>query len=341
MRLLVLGGTRFLGRHLVDAALAARHDVTIFTRGNTPSPWGARVEHRVGNRDPKIEPGLSVLADGEWDAAVDTCGYVPRVVRASAEALAGRVGRYAFVSTLSVYADASRPGLDESAALATLDDPATEDVQAHYGALKALCEDEIRAGFGERALIARPGLIVGPYDATDRFAYWVARFLRPKVLGDRGPEAIVPAPPERPLQWIDARDIARWTIAALERGLDGTYNLCSPSGRWTMGDLIAALAPRAQRMGSAVSPAWIDEAILIERDVTPWTGLPLWIPASDAESAGFMHFSAERAIATGVTLTPLEQTIDDVAAWLDTRNDPNAWRNVLGADKERELVRQR
>ena len=152
MKLLVLGGTRFLGRHLVDAALARGHDVTLFTRGVQPVPWAGKVTHLVGNRDPRIAPGLSALETGEWDAAIDTSGYVPRCVKASADAIEERVGHYTFVSSLSVYADASRPGLDETTPVATLDDPLSEDIAAHYGALKARCEDEVRAAFGRRAL---------------------------------------------------------------------------------------------------------------------------------------------------------------------------------------------
>jgi 2'-hydroxyisoflavone reductase len=339
MRLLVLGGTRFLGRHTVAAALEGGHEVTVFTRGVTASPWqGTAVTHLVGNRDPRIEPGLAALGAGEWDAAIDCSGYVPRCVAASAQRLANRVGHYAFVSSMSVYADSSRPGQDESAPIATLDDPATEDVLPNYGALKARCEEEVRAAFGGRALIARPGLIVGPHDASDRFAYWVARFLRPDSLGARADRAVVPAPPDRPVQFIDARDIAAWLIASAQSRQPGTFNLASPPGRWTTGQLVAALAERSRRNGRPVAPRWLDDVTLVERGVTPWTGLPLWIPASDAESAGFMEFSCARAFAHGLALRPLEDTIDDTAAWLDTRRDDGAWRNVLSADRERELL---
>jgi nucleoside-diphosphate-sugar epimerase len=235
MKLLVLGGTRFLGRHLVDAALARGHDVTIFTRGVTPLPQGVAVRQLVGNRDPRMAPGLAALAAGEWDAAIDTSGYVPRCVKAAADALAGRVGHYTFVSSLSVYADASRPGIDETAPVAALEDPLSEDVKAHYGALKARCEDEIRAVFRDRAFVVRPGLIVGPFDPTDRFAYWVARFRQPGLLGARGEVAIVPGPRERPVQFIDARDLATWILDGVEAGRAGTFNACSPEGMWTMG----------------------------------------------------------------------------------------------------------
>ena len=338
MKLLVLGGTRFLGRHLVDAALARGHDVTIFTRGVTPLPPGAAVRQLVGNRDPRVAPGLAALDAGQWDAAIDTSGYVPRCVKAAAAALDGRVGGYAFVSSLSVYADASQPGIDESAPVAVLEDPLSEDVKAHYGALKARCEEEIRTVFRDRALVVRPGLIVGPFDPTDRFAYWVARFLQPGLLGARGDAAIVPGPRDRPVQFIDARDLAIWILDSVEAGRAGTFNACSPAGTWTMGALVDALAARARVPGSAPVPAWIDDATLVGCGVEPWTGLPLWIPASDPESAGFMDFACARAIEQGLRIRPLGQTIDDTAAWLGERDNRDAWRNVLSAEKEREVL---
>jgi len=338
MRLLVLGGTRFLGRHLVDAALARGHDVTIFTRVVTPLPRGAAVRHLVGNRDPRLVPGLAALAGGDWDAAIDTSGYVPRCVRAGAEALAGRVGRYAFISSLSVYADASRPGGDENAPVATIGDPLSEDVTAHYGALKALCEEEARAAFGDRALVVRPGLIVGPHDPTDRFAYWVARFRCPDLLGARADAAIVPAPRDRPVQFIDARDLASWLLDAVASGTAGTFDACSPAGMWTMGALVDTLVARGPAAGSAPAPAWVDEALLLRHGIEPWTELPLWIPATDAESAGFMDFTCARAIARGLAIRPLAETIDATAAWLGERDNAGAWRRVLSAAKERELL---
>jgi 2'-hydroxyisoflavone reductase len=242
MRLLVLGGTRFLGRHVVEAARSRGHAITLFTRGRAPLPdgWRGNVDHRVGDRDPRIDPGLRALDEDEWDAVIDTSGYVPRVVRAGATALASRVAHYVFVSSISVYADESRPGFDETAAVVQLADPASEDVMKDYGALKAACEHEVIDAFGERACIVRPGLIVGPHDPSDRFSYWVARFARPALLGERPTRAIVPEPPERPLQFIDARDLAEWMVALAERGATGTFNATSPDGVFTMGNLVYA-----------------------------------------------------------------------------------------------------
>jgi 2'-hydroxyisoflavone reductase len=339
MRLLFLGGTRFLGRHAVEAALARGHDVTVFTRGRTPLPWPGRVRHLVGQRDPDVAPGLAALGADRWDAVIDTSGYVPRCVRAGAAALRDRADRYLFVSSLSVYADTSRPGLDEDASVATLADPASEDVPNDYGALKARCEQEVALAFGPaRTLVVRPGLIVGPHDPTDRFGYWVARFLHPDLLGDRGAAAVVPAPPARALQFIDARDLATWMLDAVEARAAGTFNACSEPGRYTMGGLVDALLAVARDRGLAAHPMWVDEARLVEAGVVPWTGLPLWLPANDPALAGFMHFDTARAHAAGLAHRPLSATLADTAAWLAERDNAGAWGNVLTADAERALV---
>ncbi|MCC7039821.1 MAG: NAD-dependent epimerase/dehydratase family protein [Burkholderiales bacterium] len=337
MRLLVLGGTRFLGRHLVEAALARGDAVTLFTRGTQPVPWAERVTHLIGDRDPRQAPGLAALAAGEWDAVVDTSGYVPRVVRASAELLAERVGRYLFVSSISVFTDASRPGLTEADPVGTLPTPDTEGVGKYYGPLKAACERVVTEIFGARALNVRPGLIVGPHDPTDRFGYWVARFVHPELLGWRGGVAAVPNPPARPLQFIDARDLAQFMLTLLDHGQDGTYNATSPRGQWTFADVVAALTAA----GGAGAPevAWIDEDDLVAHKVEPWIGLPLWIPASFASEAGFMQIDCTRAQRAGLRTRPLAATIADTAAWLAQRDNASAWRDVLSADAERDVIR--
>ena len=338
MRLLVLGGTRFLGRHVVDAALARRWEITIFTRGRTAVPWDERVARRAGNRDPGIAPGLDALAQGSWDAVIDTSGYVPRCVGASARLLAERVAHGLFVSSLSVYADDTLEGQNEDTPLATLPEAGSEDVAAHYGALKAACEREFDAGFGGRATIVRPGLIVGPHDATERIPYWVARFARPEMLGTRGTRAVVPAPPSRPLQFIDARDLAEWMLDLAAARMAGTFNAVTPPGNVTMGSLVEGLLALARNAGREIVPAWIDDAKLVARDVVPWTELPLWIPASDRSLAGFMSFSCARALAHGLRFRPLGRTLADTAAWLAQRDPTAPWRDVLSAAKEDALI---
>ena len=335
MKLLVLGGTRFLGRHVVDAALARGHAVTVFTRGRLPVPWGTRVTALAGDRDPRVGAGLAALGDGAWDAVVDTSGYVPRIVGAAAELLAPRVGRYLFVSSVSVYADASQPGIDEAAPVATLADPATEDVLPNYGALKAACEATVAAHFGARATQVRPGLIVGPFDGTDRFGYWVARFCAPTLLGDRANRAVVPAPGAQPVQVIDARDLAAWMVDLAERDVAGTFNAVSPAGQWSMGALVDALTAAAT---APPAPAWVDDAPLLRHGVEPWVGLPLWLPATEPDHNGFMAVDGARAKSAGLATRPLAETIADTAAWLSQRDNAGAWQHVLSAQKEREIL---
>jgi len=333
MRILFLGGTKFLGRHAVDAALARSHDVTIFSRGRTPNFWGDTVTQLIGDRDPSKVPGLDALREGEWDAVIDTSGYVPRVVRASAMMLKDRVERYLFVSSISVYSDGGGADRDESAAVTPLEDPATEEVMKFYGPLKSACEDEVRAAFGAAATIVRPGLIVGPHDPSDRFSYWVARFRNPSLLGDRPADAIVPAPPEAPMQIIDARDLGEWMVHLVEAGAGGTYNACSPARLWTMGSIVDALLDTA----AAPQPVWVDEALLLEQKVEPWTGLPLWIPSTAGEE-GFMEFDCRRAAAAGLRTRPLAETIDATAAWLSARDNGGAWKAVLTAEHEKDIL---
>jgi 2'-hydroxyisoflavone reductase len=335
MKLLVLGGTRFLGRHLAEAALARGDDVTIFTRGRLPVPWQHGVAALGGDRDPRIAPGLAALERGTWDAVVDCSGYVPRVVEASARLLASRVARYVFVSSMSVYAGTDRPFQDERTPVAMLADPATEQVMENYGALKAACESAVERIYGTRATQVRPGLIVGPFDPTDRFGYWVARFVHPRLLGERPARAVVPAPRERPLQFIDARDLAAWLLDLCARDRAGTFNACSPAGQWTMGDLVATLAAVAP---SPPDTAWTDDATLVASGVEPWVGLPLWLPPGEPDSAGFMSMDCSRAAAAGLATRPLEQTIADTAAWLARRDNAGAWQRVLSADAERKLL---
>ncbi|HEX8740031.1 MAG TPA: NAD-dependent epimerase/dehydratase family protein [Casimicrobiaceae bacterium] len=339
MKLLVLGGTRFLGRHVVEEALSRGHAVTLFSRGRTPVPWPDRVVALEGDRDPRIGSGLTALAHAEpgvFDAVIDCSGYVPRVVDASARLLAGRTRRYLFVSSVSVYADLSRPGVDERAQVAALADPTTEDILPNYGALKAACEAIVAGVYGSRATIVRPGLIVGPFDTTDRFGYWVARFVHPEFLGDRDRRAVVPAPPEAPVQFIDVRDLAVFIVDAMERDLAGTFNATSPRDRWSMGALIDSLRDVAG--AEAPAPVWVEEGRLIAAGVEPWVGLPLWVPASEPDSVGGMALSCARAEAAGLATRELADTIRATADWLATRDNAGAWGHVLGAAAERSLL---
>jgi 2'-hydroxyisoflavone reductase len=342
VNLLILGGSLFLGRHVAESAMSRGHAVSAFTRGRRALPQG--VLPLIGDRDPRNAQGLAALEGGRFDAVVDCTGYVPRVVEASSSLLAKYAERCIFVSTVSVYADVSRPGIAEDAPLARLDDPATEDVPKHYGALKAACEDVVRRGFGERATIVRPGLIVGPHDPTDRFGYWPARFVHPGLLGDRPASAVVPAPRERPIQVIDARDLASFIVDLAERDAGGVYNAISPARQWTFGDLVDACVDVAtDRPGNVAppSPTWVDEATLLRFHVEPWTGLPLWIPASDADAAGFDLIDTSAANAQGLRTRALHETVRDTAAWLASRDNALAWKNVLSDARERQILSDR
>ena len=315
MKLLVLGGTKFLGRHTVEAALAAGHDVTIFTRGTTNPGLFPDVEHLTGDRDGDLDS----LAGAHWDGVVDTSGYVPRVVRQSAELLRDAVDRYVFVSSISVYADFSRP-IDESSPLAQLEDPATEEITEHYGALKAACETVIDELYGDRGTNVRAGLIVGPHDPTDRFTYWPRRIAA-------GGEVLGPGAPGAPVQFVDARDLGAWLVQLAHTGPGGTFNATGPAGPLTFGEL---LDRATAAIGSDASVTWVDEQIVLDAGIEGWTELPLWLPGDD--HAGMALADAARARAAGLTFRPLEETVLDTLAW-DRSVDGD--RPTLTREKER------
>ena len=318
MKLLILGGTKFLGRHAVDAALAAGHDVTIFTRGQSNPELFPDVEHLQGDRD----GDLGALEGRGWDGVVDTSGYVPRVVRQSAELLRDAVDRYVFVSSISVYDDFSQP-IDENTALAQLEDPATEDVLEHYGALKAASETVIDEVYGDRGANVRAGLIVGPYDPTDRFTYWPRRIAA-------GGDVLGPGDPAAPVQFVDARDLAAWLVKLALEGPGGVFNATGPSKPLTF----ASLLERARAaIGSDVNVVWIDEQTLLDAEVQAWTELPLWLPGDDY--AGMARADTRRARAAGLTFRPLEETVVDTLAWDRTVEGD---RPTLPREKERTVL---
>ena len=296
MKLLVLGGTRFLGRHVVSAALAGGHEVALFTRGRTSPDLFPEAEHLRGDRD----GDLRALEGRAWDVVVDTSGFVPRVVGASAELLAPAVERYVFVSSVSVYADYAEPR-SEGDPLATLEDPFTEEyVGPAYGGLKALCEAVVERELPGRALVVRPGLIVGPDDPTDRFTYWPRR-------AQRGGEILAPEPPERPVQFVDVRDLAEWTLRAAEAGETGAFNATGRPGEISFTALLQACG--------AEDVTWVDEAFLVEHGVAEWMDLPLWISPVDEGLRCFQLVDVSRALAAGLTFRPLAETVRDVPEW--------------------------
>jgi 2'-hydroxyisoflavone reductase len=289
VRLLLLGGPRFLGRAVADAGLARGHDVTFFNRGKTNPELYPEVERIVGDRG----GDLAELRGRSWDAVIDTSGYLPSTVRRSAEALASS-GFYCFVSSISVYADFSRTN-DEGSPLAELGElPEDEVTEESYGPLKALCEEAVRDGFGERAIVVRPGLIVGPHDPTGRFTYWPHRVAR-------GGEVLAPGPPERLTQAIDVRDLGEWLVALCEQGTTGTFNATHPGFAWSA--LIDACRAVS---GSDAEVTWVPEAFLLEHEVGQWMELPLWI--ADPTMTGAVEADVARALGAGLTFRPLEET---------------------------------
>jgi 2'-hydroxyisoflavone reductase len=309
MKILILGGTRFLGRHLVDAARAGGDEVTLLNRGRTAPDLFRDVEQLRADRD----GGLGALGGRNWDAVIDTCGYVPRVVRQAVEWLSARVRRYVFISSVSVYRDFSRAGITEDAEVSALSDPTTEDVLPNYGALKAACESVVQEAFGTRALVIRPGLIVGPHDPTERFSYWVRRCAK-------GGTLLAPDAPQYPVQFIDVRDLARWTIDLVRRDGAGVFNAIGPPQPLTLAEFLSSCA---RSLGSAIAPVWVPCHFLARHGVQPWTDLPLWAGDDDL---GIAQIDGARAWSAGLTHRALEETVRDTWKWIERRavKDPLA-----------------
>jgi len=324
VKLLILGGTRFLGRHVVDAALARGHSVTTFTRGEHDDVLPEGVERLCGNRD----GDLASLEGRRWDAVIDTSGYIPRVVRASADLLSSAVGHYAFISTISVYRDfPAVAGIDERSPVGTLSDETVEEVGGEaYGPLKALCERVVEGAFSGRAIVIRPGLIVGPHDPTNRFTYWPHRVAQ-------GGEVLAPSRPDLPAQFIDARDLAEWTVRMVEERSTGTYNATGPDRTLTMGEL---LRTANEVSGSDATFTWVDDAFLTQNGVGAWMELPLWGP--EAEAPGLAAVNCQQALQAGLRFRPLAETIRDTLAWRATQPAEAEWPAGLKRERERELL---
>jgi 2'-hydroxyisoflavone reductase len=325
MELLILGGTVFLGRHVAEAALARGHAVTLFNRGQHNPDLFPDVEKLRGDRNCVLE----ALRGRSWDAVIDTCGYVPRVVRASAQRLAEAVGHYTFISSISVYPSFPTPGMDESAPVGTLADESVEEVTGEtYGPLKALCEQAAEAAMPGRVLSVRAGLIVGPYDPTDRFTYWPRRVAR-------GGDVLAPGSPNGPVQFIDARDLAEWILRMAETGGTGVFNATGPAEPLTMGRLLEECRTVS---GSDATLNWVDEEFLLTAGAAPWSELPLWVPAREEAMAGFSAVSCAKAIAAGLTFRPLAGTIRDTLAWDATLPADRELRAGLKPEREAELL---
>lgn len=319
LKLLVLGGTGFLGPHIVRYAQARGHTLTLFNRGKTRPGLFPDTEKLQGDRDGQLD----ALKGRKWDAVIDTSGYVPRIVKMSAELLAANVGQYLFVSTVSVYQMPMKPGADESAKLLELDDPASEDVNRYYGALKAACEVAAEAAMPGRVANVRPGLIVGPEDPTDRYTYWPVRM-------DRGGEVLCPGDGTAPAQYVDVRDLAEFLVTSAENNTTGIYNAARPT--ITMKELVDAANEAA---GNKATPVWVPEQFVRRNGVMPWQELTVW---TGMESAGMARASTDKAVAKGLRSRPPLETARDTLAWWKTLSEVRTSRLRAGLAPEKETT---
>jgi 2'-hydroxyisoflavone reductase len=338
MKLLVLGGTKFLGRHLAELALGRGHEVTLFNRGQLNPELFPEAEHLRGDRD----GGLDALKGRRWDAVVDTSGYSPRVVRDSAGLLADASEHYTFVSSVSVYADTSVPGVGEGHTVGRLTDEELREAEAltqselirapffgeRYGALKALCERAAEGEMPGRVSNVRAGLIVGPHDYSDRFTYWPRRV-------SEGGDVLAPGDPARAVQFVDARDLAAWILLAAEARLSGAFNATGPDYRLTFGRFLEACRAAT---GVDARFVWVEEKFLLEAGLQPWVELPLWLDSSDDSNRYFQEVGVGKAVAAGLTFRPLAETVRDTLAWDLTRPTDAVRRAGLARHREREVL---
>jgi 2'-hydroxyisoflavone reductase len=321
LKLLVLGGTKFLGRAVVEAALARGHEPTLFNRGRTNPDLFPEAGRLIGDRD----GDLSALEGGRWDAVVDPSGYVPRVAAASVDLLAGSVDHYVFVSSLSVYRAPYSPGYDEEAPLEELEDPAREEVARDYGALKAACERVVAERFPGRSAAVRAGLIVGPHDPTGRFTYWPVRLAR-------GGEVLAPGRPERPWQFVDVHDLGEWLVRLAEERIAGAFNATGPEPGVDAGEVLEACR---RVTGAEARLTWVDEEFLLDHGVGEWMELPLWV--SERGAAAALHQAdVSRAVAAGLRFRPLEDTVRDTLVWAREEGDSALAPGQAGLDPDRE-----
>ena len=322
MRMLVIGGTAFVGRAAIEEAAARGHEVTVFHRGTVEPADLPDVEHVHGDRN----GGLGALTGRSWDVTLDTCAYVPRQVREVSEAIGDAAGHYGFVSTLSVYPYDRLEGLNEDSPMHhPLETDAEEITNDTYGPLKVMCEREALAAFAGRCLIVRPGYIVGPHDRSDRFTYWVRR-------AARGGEMLVPSPQDMPLQVVDARDLAAFTIDRLVAKTNDVYGVVGPGAPLTWGGFVSAAVDAG---GAAPDVSWVGETFLKDLGGDELeTDLPLW----DVDERGVHRFDLSKAVAAGLRHRPIAETIADTLAWDRTRDQDVPMRAGLTPEREAELL---
>ncbi len=333
LKILVLGGTAFLGPSVIHEARARGHEITLFNRGRTNADLFPDLERLVGDRDGQLD----ALRGRRWDVCLDNSGYIPHMVRDSAELLAPNIGQYVFISSISVYADFSKRGLNEKSPVAVISDEQVaaaktqRDVTGeNYGALKALCEKAAQKACPGRACIIRPGLIVGPMDRTDRFTYWPVRV-------SRGGEVLAPGAPDTPTQVIDVRDLADFVVRCLEERTNGVFNATSPAGELTMGELLETCR---RVSGSDATFTWADAAWLEKNGVAAWSDMPVWVPLEGSE-AGHPFIDVSRAVKAGLRFRPISETVRGTLDWWATvpqeRRDAPLKAGIT-AEREKELL---
>ncbi|HSS22125.1 MAG TPA: NAD-dependent epimerase/dehydratase family protein [Pyrinomonadaceae bacterium] len=310
LNILILGGTGFTGPHQVKYALARGHKVSVFNRGKThPGELPKEAEQLIGDRNGQLD----ALKGRKWDVCIDVPTSIPVWVRDAAQVLQGNVDRYVFISTISVYSDVKKPGSDETAPLLKYEGPdAMKETQkslrdsnfALYGPLKALSEAEAEKWFPGKALIVRPGLIVGPGDESDRFTYWPVRI-------ERGGEVLAPGDPTDPVQFIDARDLAEWIIRMAEQKATGIYNATGPKSKLTIKGMLEGIKAAEK---SNAQFTWADADFLAAQKVAPWSDMPVWVPPRGDE-AGFAEISIKRALDKGLTFRTLPDTVQATLEW--------------------------
>ena len=324
MKILIIGGTRFLGRHLVNSARARGHEVTLFNRGQTNPDLFGQVDKIIGDR----EKDLDQLSGYNWDAVIDTCGYYTRIVRMSAKALKDRVESYVFISSISVYESLQKIGVNESDPVGKLEDETIENRTGEaYGPLKALCEKAVQDIFGIRSLIIRPGLIVGPHDPTDRFTYWPVRVAR-------GGDVLAPDRPDVLTQVIDVRDLSDFIIQLVQQNVSGVFNATGPDHPLTFGTLLDTC-----KLVSASNAKfrWASVDFLNQNNVAPWSDMPAWLPDT-GEDTGFARVDISKALKAGLEFRLLEDTVRDTIKWASSLPEDYEWHAGLKPEREKELL---
>ncbi|NDI35318.1 SDR family oxidoreductase [Chengkuizengella sediminis] len=339
MKILIIGGTRFIGRYLVSEALTRGHEITLFNRGNHHHEFADDVEHLIGDR----EHQLDVLKNRKWDAVIDTCGYVPRDVYHSTQTLADQTDHYTFISSISVYKDWMPEGIDEKYAVQILSKEKVEEITRgtsgfipeYYGALKYMCEKEAENTLGNKLLTIRPGLIVGKYDYSERLPYWVNRV-------DNGGKVLAPGDPHQRIQFIDAKDLASWNLDMIEHKETGTFNATGINRNLTMLELLETCKEITK---SNAEFYWGSEQFLLENDVKPWSDMPLWIPSNhplqgeEKPWKGANSFNIDKALSKGLTFRSLKETIGDIHTWNQLR-EVEISKAGITLEREQQLLKE-